>query len=122
MSSILLNNPLVTPVPSSSLAQDAAPALAVTPATTVTPTRDSGGSTSFSNSGSGTGDSRQGDNVALLTKSRRNAMARPPDATGRSVVNAQGQEAQEELFVYGNNLPEVEMPDPLPTSPFLKKD
>ena len=47
-------------------------------------------------------------------------MSRPPDATGGSVVTAQGQDAPV-MMLPGANLPKVDMPDPLPTSPFLKQ-
>jgi hypothetical protein len=49
------------------------------------------------------------------------AFPRPSEATGGSVVNAQAQEAEETLS-YGSELPEVEMPYPLPTSPFLLEE
>ena len=120
MSAILLNNPFVTPTQPSSPPQDPAPPLAVTPTQTATPTGDSGGATSFSGSGTGSGDSRQGDTVALLRSGQKKSLVRPPDATGASVVNAQGTDGPAGPD-YGSNLPEVEMPDPLPTSPFLKR-
>ena len=119
MSSILLNNPFVSPVPPSAVPQDPTPPLAVTPTQQTTATRDGGGATAFSGSGTGSGDSRQGDNMALLKTLRKDLPNRPTDATGQSVVNAQGQEG--EASIYRNTLPEVQMPDPLPTSPFLKR-
>ncbi|NNE54243.1 MAG: hypothetical protein HKN30_17790 [Sulfitobacter sp.] len=115
MSAILLNNPFVTPSQPSSPPPEVAPPLTVTPAQIATSSRDSGGATSFSGSGTGSGDSRQGDTAALLRSVQKKSVARPPDATGASVVNAQGSG-------YGSNLPKVEMPDPLPTSPFLKRN
>lgn len=119
MSSLLLNNPFISPLPPSPTLQEAAPALGVSPAQQTQATTDGGGATAFSGSGSGSGDSRQGDNLALLKSLRRNLPTRPMEATGSSVVNAQGEEPSP--AIYRNTLPEVSMPDPLPTSPFLKR-
>jgi len=48
------------------------------------------------------------------------AFPRPADATRSSVVAAQTQ-TEKPAPLPGAGLPEVSMPDPLPTSPFLKK-
>lgn len=117
MSSILLTNPFLTP-PAPSAAQDIAPTMAVLPAQDVASSHTPNDASAFSGSGKGSGTSRQGDTVALIDLHTR-LQVLPPDATRGSVINAQGQTtAPAELP--GANLPKVDMPDPLPTSPFLK--
>ncbi|NNK17213.1 MAG: hypothetical protein HKP51_09960 [Sulfitobacter sp.] len=119
MSSILLNNPFTAPQPVANLPQDAAAALQVAPTQAASRTPDSGDASSFTGSGSGTGTSNQGNTVALLQSRDRANWGRPTDATGGSVIGAQAQEYASEP-PFGVDLPKVEMPDPLPTSPFLK--
>ncbi|MGC1497139.1 MAG: hypothetical protein WA790_15110 [Sulfitobacter sp.] len=119
MSSILLSNPFVTPAPPPSAPQDATPALAVAPAQGTSAGSGAGNSTSFSGSGSGYSSSSDQQSAAALIRDRaKSTMARPADATGKSVVNAQTQ-SEADVAPFGSNLPKVEMPDPLPTSPFL---
>ena len=119
MSSILLSNPFVAPTPVATSPQDPVPVTAVAPTQSTHSARSSGDSASYSGSGSGSGQSNQGDTVALLQTGRTIALARPTDATSGSVVNAQDENTFQPV-TYGSNLPAVEMPDPLPTSPFLK--
>jgi hypothetical protein len=57
--------------------------------------------------------------VALFKANENSKWARPPTATGGSVISAQARD-NAELAPLGPDLPEVEMPDPLPTSPFLR--
>jgi len=84
----------------------------------------SGNSTSFGGSGNGSGS--QGP-LAFLAKALERGPQRPSQATGDSIVNAQARanadalpkEGPQEPIRLGPDLPAVEMPDPLPTSPFL---
>ena len=119
MSSILLSNPFITPVPPSSGPQETVPALAVAPTQGASAGNGTGDATSFSGSGSGhSGGSDQRSAAALIRDRAMASISRPSDATGTSVVNAQTQGGIE-IMRFGANLPKVEMPDPLPTSPFL---
>jgi hypothetical protein len=115
MSSILFTNPY-TPQGPAVTPPAAAPALAVAPAQNTAASQDQGGATAFS--GSGTGNSSQSDTVALL-RTLKDAAVRPQMATSGSVINAQVEPKAVEIYTT-SNLPEVKMPDPLPTSPFLK--
>ena len=119
MSSILLNNPFVTPAPQPSSHQQTVSTLAVAPTQGASAGSSSGNATSFSGSGSGySGGSDQQSAAALIRTRAEPTMARPSNATGTSVVNAQTQDSID-IIPFGANLPKVEMPDPLPTSPFL---
>lgn len=121
MSSILLSNPFIMPAPPPSAPQDTAPALAVAPTQAASTSNSSGDATSFSGSGSGYSGGRDQHSTATLIRDRaRTTLERPADATGKSVVNAQTHSEAADL-PFGSNLPKVEMPDPLPTSPFLKR-
>lgn len=122
MSSILLSNPFVLPAPPPSGAQDAtAPALVVAPASGASSNSNTGDAASFSGSGSGySGGNDQQAAAAIIRDRAKATLARPPDATSNSVVNAQTREGAE-ITPFGANLPKVEMPDPLPTSPFLAR-
>jgi hypothetical protein len=129
MSSILLSNPFpVTPAPSN-LTADAPPAAAPIAAVQNGGAADSSnGSTSFS--GSGAGSSGQAENAAIFQSKDSEKWAPPATATGGSVINAQTQSGPSPdatgdqrpviKLPLGPDLPAVEMPDPLPTSPFLK--
>jgi hypothetical protein len=126
MSSILLSNPFITVAPPPSGPQETAvSALAVAPTSGPSTGSSAGNSTSFSGSGSGySGGSEQQAAVALIRDRAKAVLTRPADATGKSVVNAQTQNGTQpqigaEITPFGVNLPKVEMPDPLPTSPFL---
>lgn len=117
MSSILLSNPFVTPAPQPSGPQETVAPLGVAPTQAASSGNGAGNATSFSGSGSGySGGGDQQTAAALMRSRARSTMARPVDATGTSVVNAQAQD----VMPFGSNLPKIEMPDPLPTSPFLK--
>ena len=118
MSSILLSNPFAPPSPVTIQAQDIGAALAVPPAPSVGKGDATGDSTGFAGAGGGRGTSNQRATVALFQGRGGEAWARPADATGRSVIGAQAQDNSRPL---GPDLPEVAMPDPLPTSPFLKR-
>ena len=111
MSAILLSNPFASP-PTAVPAVDADPkaALAVTPSEQGPGAENSGNSTGF-------GSHDRAQDIIMWAK-RDTTMARPDEATWDSVVNAQTSEEGQKPF--GNDLPEVKMPDPLPTSPFLK--
>ena len=119
MSSILLSNPFMAPQPAANLPQDAAAALQIAPTQATSRTADTGDASSFAGSGSGTGTSNQGNTVALFQSRDRGNWGRPTDATSGSVIGAQARDYKSEL-PFGVDLPKVEMPDPLPTSPFLK--
>lgn len=122
MSSILLSSPYAAPPPSATSPQpEPAQAAAIAPLQASKAGGTASDASSFSGSGTGTGNSNQGDNVALLRKKAATTFPRPAEATGGSVVNAQAQK-EAEAVPYGANLPDVEMPYPLPTSPFLKRD
>jgi hypothetical protein len=119
MSSILLINPFVTPVPLSNSPQVIASAFAVAPMQGTSAGNNAGNATSFSGSGSGHSGGSDQQSAALVIRDRAKAsLTRPADATGTSVVNAQTQD-RVEIIPFGANLPKVDMPDPLPTSPFL---
>lgn len=62
--------------------------------------------------------SDQANKVALFQN--KATMSASGDATPKSIVNAQAYKGSA-TDPFGNNLPEVVMPDPLPTSPFLKR-
>lgn len=118
MSSILLSNPFPAPPPHATATQDAPALPPIGPVKTshsASGTGDTG-----TRSGTGTGGGKQADAVALLRKSGSPQWPRPADATGGSIINAQAQ-SEDDASPFGINLPEVEMPYPLPTSPFLKK-
>ena len=120
MSSILLSNPFATPVPPTAGHQNPMPALAVVPMQGASAGRGSDNSTSFSGSNSGySGGSDQQSTAALLRARATSAMPRLSNATPTSVINAQTYSGQD-IVPFGSNLPKVAMPDPLPTSPFLK--
>jgi hypothetical protein len=119
MSSILLSNPFTAPQPAANMPQDVAATISVAPTQATSSTSDTGDASSFAGSGSGTGTSNQGNTVALFQSRDRANWGRPTDATGGSVIGAQAQEYTSET-PFGVDLPEVDMPDPLPTSPFLK--
>lgn len=121
MSSILLSNPFITPAPPPNATQDAMPTLAVTPTQSIPTGNGAGDATSFSGSGSGYSRGSDQHSAAAMFRDRaKSTMVRPTDATGTSVINAQTQ--NDDAFIpFGSNLPKVEMPDPLPTSPFLKR-
>ena len=119
MSSILLSNPFTAPQPAANMPQDVAATISVAPTQATSSTSDTGDASSFAGSGSGTGTSNQGNTVALFQSRDRASWGRPTDATGGSVIGAQAQKYTSET-PFGVDLPEVDMPDPLPTSPFLK--
>lgn len=118
MSSILLSNPFLTPPPQvQASGADPQTALAITPSQGATGTGTSGNAGSFSGNGSGFG-SRDGAQTLINLARRSVAPERPSEATSGSIVNARAIEEGTDPF--GTNLPKVVMPDPLPTSPFLK--
>ncbi len=117
MSSILLSSPFPVPPPSSTVPQDVPATAAIAPVQAGASASSSGDAASFSGSGAGT--SRQGDTVALFQARANGKWARPSHATGGSVIDAQAQDNTTPAPL-GLDLPEVEMPDPLPTSPFLR--
>ena len=121
MSSIFPTSPLAAPIPHAAASADAAPPLAVTPTQNATSTSDKGDATSFSGSGGGSGSSSQADSVALMLTRVGSRQSRPSDATSTSVINAQAHD-NDTPPPFGSNMPKVEMPDPLPTSPFLKRN
>ncbi|MEM9967150.1 MAG: hypothetical protein AAF755_03515 [Pseudomonadota bacterium] len=121
MSSILLSNPVAAPPPQGTAAQDISVDAPGIPVTTVQQARDTKDTSNFGGSGTGSSNSRQGDTVAFMRARAGATISRPQDATPGSVINAQAQE-DPSATLFGNNLPEVEMPDPIPTSPFLKRD
>jgi hypothetical protein len=120
MSSILLSNPFTAPAPpSAALVSDAAALAALQPLQSSNASTNTSDSTGFS--GSGGGSSNQSQTVALMQAKDGTKWSRPTNATSGSVIGAQSGQATEPTPL-GSNLPEVEMPDPLPTSPFLKRN
>ena len=119
MSSILLSNPFVTQAPPPGVAAETTSVPVIAPTIAASQGRAAGNSTGFSGSGN-SGTSDQGANVALFRKMTNGAFPRPADATRSSVVAAQTQ-TEQPAPLPGAGLPEVSMPDPLPTSPFLKR-
>ena len=117
MTSILLSNPFVVPNGPAQAGPDVASTLAIQPTAQTQAGSDKGDSTAFSGSNAGRGNGNQANTVALIQT--RSAPARPGDATPNSVINAQAQDSMP-LPDFGSNMPKVAMPDPLPTSPFLK--
>lgn len=122
MSSILLSNPFpAQPAPSAMTAEPPATA-AITPVLAGGTTGSSDSAASFT--GSGAGSSRQAENVALFQSADKAKWTPPAKATGGSVINAQARANTDRdsgiELPLGPDLPAVEMPDPLPTSPFLK--
>jgi cytoskeletal protein RodZ len=77
----------------------------------------SGADAGSSSGGSGFG-TPEGAQTLITWANRSAPIDRPSEATLASVVNAQASDTQANPF--GINLPDVKMPDPLPTSPFLK--
>jgi hypothetical protein len=123
MSSILLNNPFpAAPAPSNLTADAPIAAAPIAAIQNGGAAGSSNGSTSFS--GSGAGSSRQAENVAIFQSKDSAKWAPPANATGGSVIDAQTQTNDNKSTVIelplGPDLPAVAMPDPLPTSPFLK--
>lgn len=120
MSSILLSNPFVAAPPQAQPAgAEPQTALAVAPTQSTGASGNTGGATSHSGNGSGFGSGAG--SQALFKQVRTAASAapeRPVDATPSSIVNAKAQQEQNPL---GSDLPEVEMPNPLPTSPILQR-
>lgn len=123
MSSILLSNPFPAAPAPSNLTVEAPAAAAPIAAVQHGHTADSSGDAN-SFTGSGSGSSRQAENIALLQSKDAAKWTPPTKATGGSVISAQTQANREPTtgieLPLGSNLPAVEMPDPLPTSPFLK--
>ncbi|MFT6676512.1 MAG: hypothetical protein ACJAVM_002716 [Sulfitobacter sp.] len=119
MSSILLSNPFVSPAPPPGLGTESLPLQPLAPAQGLAQGRAAGNSTGFSGSGS-SGTSNQSSTAALIRSRINSPLSRPADATRDSVVAAQTQK-DSITPLPGANLPKVEMPDPLPTSPFLKR-
>lgn len=111
MSSILLSNPFVIQnslnLPSAMPNQALSP-LAVSPVAAMTGT-DSAKPDSRSGTGGRPGSSPY----------QRTPMERPSDATHPSIVAAQAQAGTAAPEFPQSRLPKVQMPDPLPTSPFL---
>ncbi len=120
MSSILLSSPFPAPPLSHAPTTAATAEVSVAPVSAAITSGNAGDATSFSGSNAGTGGSRQGDTIALFQNNQNSKWERPAIATGRSIVNAQTQN-DAQVFPFDTNLPKVAMPDPLPTSPFLKQ-
>ncbi len=124
MSSILLSNPFVTPAPpAQSPSAEPQTALAITPSQGATGAGGSSDASSFSGNGSGFG-GRDGAQAIITRVRNSTSQERPFEATPLSVVTAQTQNTdatRESANPFGTNLPNVDMPDPLPTSPFLKR-
>lgn len=119
MSSILLSNPFPAPPPAGLTTPEPLAAVAIAPTQAAASASDTGDAASFRGSGTGSGTSNQGDTVALIQSRSKGDWQRPSDATGRSVIGAQAQDDAGDR-PFGSDLPKVDMPDPLPTSPFLK--
>lgn len=117
MSSIVLTNPFVPTAPPAQGAPEGAAATALPPLAAAEPAGDSARSGTAAEGDQGA--ARQAERVDLLRAARE--ALRPPDATGGSVIRAQSQEDPAPPPPLGANLPKVAMPDPLPTSPFLKR-
>lgn len=118
MSSILLSNPFPASQPPSSMALDISEGAGpLAPVQTSASTATANNSQGFN--GAGTGGRSPENTVALFQSYSANKWERPANATSGSVIDAQA-EQQEEVLPFGTNLPKVEMPNPLPTSPFLK--
>lgn len=117
MSSIVLSNPFATPPPTAQAAM-AVPqtALAVAPSTETASNPNAGNAGGSGGHGSGF-HSHGGQQAIIRLAAIAGHTGRAPDATSGSVINAQARSEGDSPF--GINLPEVEMPDPLPTSPFL---
>ncbi|MGC1506084.1 MAG: hypothetical protein WA782_18345 [Sulfitobacter sp.] len=123
MSSILLSNPFpAAPAPSHLTAEVPATADPIAAVQNGAAADTPDNATSFS--GSGAGSSRQAENTALFQFKGTGKWPQPAKATGGSVIGAQTQANASRSTVrelpLGPDLPAVEMPDPLPTSPFLK--
>lgn len=74
--------------------------------------------TAFAGMGAGAGgDTALGPVKALTSRGE----SRPPDAAPRSVINAQAEQATPASALPDGIAEAPEMPDPLPTSPFLKR-
>lgn len=122
MSVLLLTNPYAPQQPLPSTAPPSAVALAQAGAespSAVPPTQPtagqngSGSATSYTGSGAGAGGA-----AAQFALKSGVSFSRPPDAAPGSVVNAQ---AATETFEFAQAETARELPDPLPTSPFLKR-
>lgn len=121
MSSILLSNPFITPVPPpQSGPTETANTQIIAAPQGASGSSNAGSATSYSGSGGGYGSGKGADNPLVMRAAlERGTPARLSDATPRSVVDALVQKEPVDQPAFGANLPEVEMPDPLPTSPFL---
>ncbi|MEM6940172.1 MAG: hypothetical protein AAF943_15230 [Pseudomonadota bacterium] len=115
MSAILLTNPFAAPPPVPN-GQPAAstPEVAAIPA--ATGAAETGNNVSSKGADTGAQTAKQEQSVALMQSYQETK--RPPDATGDSVINAQAKASKEDTSV-GPDLPEFEMPDPLPTNPIM---
>ena len=121
MSSILLSNPFVTPVPPPQNGPtETANTQVIAAAQSASGSNGAGNATSYSGSGGGYGTGKGSDNpITLRAALDRGAPVQLSDASPKSVVDAQSLDGRTPAPAFGANLPEVEMPDPLPTSPFL---
>lgn len=109
MSSILLANPFVAPQNQAPAVSDPQPPLAPVSAT------QAGADATLDNTGAQGRQDQGGQNAQ-----RSRPPTRPADASRSSVVDAQIIAPEGEAPLIGPSLPKVPMPDPLPTSPFLK--
>ena len=113
MSAIILTNPYPTPSLPAPQSQDAPAPLTIAPVSTGGTAAGTSRLATDTGSGAGKGPSNQGNSVALMQFLSSGKWTRPPQPTGNSVVNAQAQSA--------SGPSSSDMPDPLPTSPFLKR-
>lgn len=111
MSSILLSNPFVTPQQPNPGTSEAAPPLAL-------PALQSSQGSQGAGLGNPGADSGRGQNPQKRQDRTVQQIERPTDASRASVVDAQINTPKSAAVK--TSLPEVPMPDPLPTSPFLK--
>ncbi|MEM6304972.1 MAG: hypothetical protein AAF744_09635 [Pseudomonadota bacterium] len=120
MSAIILSNPYVPPTQASQQpVAEPQNALAVLPPAGAQSSAASGDATGYSGTGSGYGGG-PGQEAILKEAMARTAGAseRPTDATPASIVEAK---AMKEANPLGTDLPEVDLPNPLPTSPILER-
>ncbi len=117
MSAILLTNPFAAP-PASQSGQTTSSETSLPAIPSASDPQDAKDTLQSKGAETGADTSKQAETAALLRQFQQSA--RPSDATSDSVISAQatGTDGEEEPRI-GPDLPEVEMPDPLPTSPIL---
>lgn len=120
MSSLLLSNPFVAPPPPASMAGYVSPSGGLAVAPTQGSSASAGADDNAGAGMQGRGDG-SGQKAYMAMTRAASAIGRPADATPGSIISAQAQADTPGVIVpFGQNLPDFEMPDVLPTAPWFK--